>query len=184
MKIIPGIIIILTIIIIILIHRIRIKKLKYKWPIIILRIGLPNVSLGFFGPIFLCYSTLLDCQDGHTYISTELKCRKGSWYVWHLPFVLIAIVFHFFIALITNTLYYKSIFDFSKSDVLKKTNSIPDISLVFTKSIIIILFILEQQDENGHWAFILLLMIVTGFNAYLQLYYKNRVNIMLMLLFL
>ena len=154
MKIIPGIIIILTIIIIILIHRIRIKKLKYKWPIIILRIGLPNVSLGFFGPIFLCYSTLLDCQDGHTYISTELKCRKGSWYVWHLPFVLIAIVFHFFIALITNTLYYKSIFDFSKSDVLKKTNSIPDISLVFIKSIIIILFILEQQDENGNGIFI------------------------------
>ena len=96
------------------------KKLKYKWPIIILRIGLPNVSLGFFGPIFLCLSTLFDCQDGHTYISTELKCRQGNWYIIHLPLVIIAMVFHFIIALITNLLYYKSIFDFSKSDVLKK----------------------------------------------------------------
>ena len=79
MKAFPSIIFILTIIIIVLIYLIRMKKLKYKWPIIILRIGLPNVSLGLFGPIFLCYSTLLDCQDGHTYISNELQQKNHKY---------------------------------------------------------------------------------------------------------
>ena len=89
---------------------------------------------------------------------------------------------HFILTLITNTLYYKSLFIESKSDILKKINSILDINLLCTKIIIILLFILDKQEESEHWALLFLLMILTGFNAYINIYYKNRLNLLLMLL--
>ena len=182
MKIIPILIFILVIFIVILLYQIKNNKFNFMWPIIFLRICLPIVSNGFFGQIFLFLTTLFDCQNGHTYISEELKCRTGDWFVSHSPIVAIAMVLHFILALITNTLYYKSLFIRSKSDVLKKTNSIPDISLLCTKFIIILLFVLDKQEESEHWVIVILLMILTGFNAYINLYYKNRLNLLLMLL--
>ena len=182
MKFIPCIFFILTIIIIILVYQIKKKIMVFKWLIIILRIILPIISFVFFGPILVFFSTFFDCQDGHAYVSVELKCRTGNLYYLHLPFVVIAIFFHFIIALITNTLYYKSIFHMSRSDALKKTNSIPDIFLFFTKAIIIILFILEQGEEKDNWCYLFILILVTGFNAYVQIYYKNRLNIALLIL--
>ena len=182
MKFIPCIFFILTTIITILVYQIKKKIMVFKWLIIILRIILPIISFVFFGPILVFFSTFFDCQDGHAYVSVELKCRTGNLYYLHLPFVVIAIFFHFIIALITNTLYYKSIFRMSRSDALKKTNSIPDIFLFFTKAIIIILFILEQGEEKDHWCYLFILILVTGFNAYVQIYYKNRLNIALLIL--
>ena len=182
MKIIPILIFILVIFIVILLYQIKNNKFNFMWPIIFLRICLPIVSNGFFGQIFLFLTTLFDCQNGHTYISEELKCITGDWFVSHSPIVAIAMVLHFILALITNTLYYKSLFIRSKSDVLKKTNSIPDISLLCTKFIIILLFVLDKQEESEHWVIVILLMILTGFNAYINLYYKNRLNLLLMLL--
>ena len=89
---------------------------------------------------------------------------------------------HFILALITNTLYYRSLFIRSQSDVLKKTNSIPDICLLCTKVIIIFIFVFDKGEESEHWALLFLLMVLTGFNAYINIYYKNRLNLLLMLL--
>ena len=182
MKIILFIIYLLVIFIAILLYQIKKNKSKFMWAIIILRICLPIVSIGFFGQIFLFLCTLFDCQNGHSYISEELKCRTGDWFIYHLPFVVVAMPLHFILALITNTLYYRSLFIRSQSDVLKKTNSIPDICLLCTKVIIILLFTLDKQEESEHWAIIFLLMILTGFNSYTIIYYKNRLNMLLMLL--
>ena len=160
------------------------NKLKFMWPIIIiLRFCLPIISIGFFGQIFLFLTTLFDCQNGHSYISEELKCRTGDWFIYHSPFIAIAMCLHLILALLTNTLYYKSLFILSKSDILQKTNSIPDISLLFTKLLIILLFVLDKQEESEHWAILFFLMILTGFNAYINIHYKNRLNLILMLLF-
>ena len=182
MKIIPFLIYLSTIIIIYFIYRIKKKMLTINWPIMILRIYLPICSIGLFGQIFLFLMTLFDCQDGHSYISTELACRTGDWFIYHSPFVIIALIFHILLALLTNSLYYKSLFILSKSDVLVKTNSIPDIIFLFTKIIIIVLFVLDKQDEKEHWAILFILLLITGFNAYINLYFKNRLNIKLMLL--
>ena len=182
MKIILFMIYLLVIFIIILLYQIKKNKLKFIWPIIILRICLPIVSIGFFGQIFLFLCTLFDCQNGHSYISEELKCRTGDWFIYHLPFVVVAMPLHFILALITNTLYYRSLFIRSQSDVLKKTNSIPDICLLCTKVIIIFIFVFDKGEESEHWALLFLLMVLTGFNAYINIYYKNRLNLLLMLL--
>ena len=182
MKIIPLLIFLLVIIFIIFIYQIRKNKLTFMWAIIILRICLPIFSIGFFGPIFLFLTTLFDCQNGKSYISKELECRTGDWFIYHSPFVAVAMPLHLILALITNTLYYKSLFIKGKSDVLKKTNSIPDICLLCTKVIIIFIFVFDKGEESEHWALLFLLMVLTGFNAYINIYYKNRLNLLLMLL--
>ena len=182
MKIIPFLIYLSTIIIIYLIYRIKKKKLTINWPLLILRVCLPIFSIGLFGQIFLFLMTLFDCQDGHSYVSSELVCRTGDWFIYHSPFVIIAMIFHILLALLTNSLYYKSLFILSKSDVLVKTNSLSDTIFLLTKIIINVLFIYDKQNEKEHWAILFILLVVTGFNAYINLYFNNRLNIKLMLL--
>ena len=99
----------------------------------ILRICLPIISVGLFGQIFFFLTTLFICENGNSYISKELECRNGDWYEYYSPFIIIAMIFHIFIALLTNTLYYKTAFIVCKSDILRKINSIPDIFLLLVK---------------------------------------------------
>ena len=109
------------------------------WPIKILRYLLPIFCIAFFGQIFFVLLTIFECQNGKSYISSKLACREGSIYLYFMPNNIISIVLFFLLSLITNTLYYNSIFIKSKSDALQKTNPVPDITLFFTKSIIILL---------------------------------------------
>ena len=156
------------------------NKLKIIWPIIILRCFLPILCFGFFGQIVLFLFTLFDCQNGKSYVSSRMSCRTGYAYLFIKPFNIVSILLLFPLSLITNTLYYKTLFVQSKSDALKKTNSIPDIILLFTKTIIILLFIYDKQKESEHWAILFILMIVTGLNAYSNIFFKSRLNISLM----
>ena len=114
MIIIPAIILLLTILIIYLCIMIKKDRLNIMWPISILRFCLPIISISLFGQIFVFFMTLFDCQDGHSYVSPKLPCKSANVLLYFSPFI-------------TNALYYKSLFLLSKSDVLKKTNSIPDI---------------------------------------------------------
>ena len=182
MIIIPIIILILTILIIYLCIAIKKERLNRMWPISILRFFLPICSTGFFGQILIFLVALFDCDDGHSYISSKLPCRSGKVYLYFSPFIIISIALLFFIAFITNNLYYKSLFLISESDVLKKTNSIPDIIFLFTKIITIILFINDSKTESEHWTILIILLIVSGFNAYTNIFFKNRLNQTLMLL--
>ena len=181
MKIIICVIYLLTILIIISIYLIKKNKLKMKLPIILLRILLPNVCMGFFGQIFLLLSTLFHCENGHSYISEELKCRTGSWFIYHSPFAAVAMFLHCIIAFITITLYYNS-FYISKTNVIQRTNTKADICFLFTKIIINLLFALDKKKESEHWVILFILIIVTGYNAYTQLFFKNRLNVELMIL--
>ena len=127
MIIIPAIILLLTILIIYLCIMIKKDRLNIMWPISILRFCLPIISISLFGQIFVFFMTLFDCQDGHSYVSPKLPCKSGNVLLYFYPFIIIIMILLFIIAFITNALYYKSLFLISKSDVLKKTNSIPDI---------------------------------------------------------
>ena len=181
MKLIPIIIFLITILMLYSFFNIH-KNKKVIWPISILRILLPLFCVGFYGQIFVFFSTLFDCQNGKMYVSTKLNCRTGNNFLFHSVFVFIAMFFLFIISLITNSLYYKSLFNPCKSDVLKKTNSLPDVSLLLTKTIIILLFVLDKGTESEHWAFLFVLMLISGINAYINLLFKNRLNALLMLL--
>ena len=146
------------------------------WPIYILRYSLPLFCFGFFGQIFLMFTTIFYCRKSESSTSPYLKCRPGHWFNNIKPIAGIAMFLHFFIAFITNSLYYKPIFMKSNCDLLKKSNSLPDIIFLFTKMIIITIFILDKGEESEHWAIVSFLVFITGINAYCTVFYKNRQN--------
>ena len=155
---------------------IRNKKNKILWPIKILKYCLPIFSFGFYGQIYLLFTTIFYCRKTESKTSPYLKCRPGHWFNKTKIFGGIAMVLHFLIAYITNTLYYRPVYIPSESDLLKKTNSIPDVIFLFTKIIIISIFIMDKGVESEHWAILSFLVFVTGINAYFTLFYKNRKN--------
>jgi len=157
-------------------YKIKRKKRIILWPIKILKYTLPLFSFGFHGQIFLMFTTIFYCRKKESSTSPYLKCRPEHWFSKIKPIGGIAMFLHFLIAFITNTLYYKPIFIHCKSDLLKKSNSLPDVLLLFDKMIIITIFILDKGVENEHWAILSFLTFVTGLNAYFTLYYKNRQN--------
>ena len=143
------------------------NKLRMTWAIEIIRFFLPIISMGFFGQIFLFLTTTFDHQNGYSL---------------YYPLSIIAMILHIIISFITNSLYYKSIFIISNSDVLKKTNCFADLSLFMMKIFIIILIIIDKQKNTSRWEILLLLVVITGFNAYINLNYQNKLNVILLLL--
>ena len=95
------------------------------------------------------------------------------------PFVILAIILYILIALLTNLLYYKPIFIQSLNDTLQKSSPLPDISLLFTKIAIILLFILDHEEEKEHWPILFFLISFTGMNLYINIKYNHRPNIIL-----
>ena len=166
----------LSILLIIMSYRIKNKQLNILWPISILKFCLPFFSVCFFGQSFLLLTTIFDCQSGFAYVSKQLICRTGLWFQIDAPLALLAMILHAILAIITNTLYYKSTFVKFGSDVLKKTNSYPDIVLLFTKIFVIVLFILDDGKEEEHWALLFFLILVTGLNTFCNFFYQSRQN--------
>ena len=175
-NIIIALIYILAILLIVMSCRIKKKKLNILWPLSILKFCLPFFSVCFFGQCFLLLTTIFDCQHGFAYVSKKLVCRTGNWFRVDAPLAGIGMALHTILALITNTLYYKSTFVRHGSDVLKKTNCIPDVVLLFTKIFVIILFILDDGNEDEHWAVLFFLILITGVNVFCNYYYQNRQN--------
>ena len=126
------------------------------------------------------FTTIFYCRKSESDTSPYLKCRPDHWFNKIKPLGGIAMFLHFLISLITNTLYYKPIFIICNSDLLKKSNSLPDIILLFTKMIIITIFIFDKGKEYEHWAILSFLVFVTGTNAYFTIFYKNRQNPLLL----
>jgi len=92
------------------------------------------------------------------------------------PFVLISIILYVIIAFLTNLLYFKSIFLKTYNDVLQKSSPLPDISLLFTKISVILLFVLDNEEEREHWAILFFLISFTGINLYINIKYSHRLN--------
>ena len=175
-----GIIIIInyliTIIIFIMAFRIKNNKLNILWPLYLLRFCLPFLSFTFFSQSFLLLSTIFDCKEGFSYVSTTLKCRTGTWFTVFGPLSGSTLFLQSCNAIITNSLYFKPIFYNRDSDLLKKTNTFPDFIFIMTKICVNILFIFDKGQEKEHWIILIFLILFTGTNAYYYLYYKNRSN--------
>ena len=153
-----------------MLYVIKMKKLNIIWPISILKYFLPIMCIGFFGHNFLFFLILFDCDKDKSYISSKLECRNGTLYRYFSTLDIIAIIFHLLISILTNILYYRSIFDRTRTDIIKKFDSTPDISLFFTKIIIIIIILLIKPEGGGIGISLalLLIMLVTGLNAYIN----------------
>ena len=166
-------------IIIFLLNRIIRRKTLYKWPVKYLQYTLPIISFGFYGQIFLLFTTAFYCKNTESPTSPYLKCRD-TWFNKYKPFAFLAVLIHFLISYLTNTLYYQPTFIKCKTDLLQKTNSFPDVFFLFVKIIIILIFILDKGTEDEHWTIIGFLIIITGINSYCTLFYQNRKNIILL----
>ena len=171
-----------VIIIIIMSVRIRKKKLNILWPIYILKFFLPFLSFTVFGQCFILLFSVFDCDGEYSYISTSLKCHSGVWFSILAPINVIILFFHCFIALITTSLYFKSIFINSNSDILKKTDSLPDNVFLITKIALNLLFLLDKNNENNQWIILFCCILFSSNNGYYTLYYQNRVNNILKIL--
>ena len=164
-----------------MLYRIIRQKKKLKWPIKILQYILPFLSFGLYGQIFLLFTTAFYCRQDESNTSPYLKCRN-NWFDNLKPITALAMILHFIIALITNTLYYQPAFIKCKTDLLQKSNSFPDVIFLFVKIIVITIFILDKGNEDEHWAILFFLILVTGINAYFTIFYRNRNNKILMYL--
>ena len=167
--------------IIIMSFRLKFKKLNILWSISILRLFLPFISYFFFGQIFLLIITVFDCYEGNNKICPSLECKSGTWFDILALFSIISIFLESLIAIITNILYFKPFF-IKGSDVLKKTNTIPDISFTLTKIGLNLIFFLVGENEEDQWITLFFAILFTGTNAYFNLKYQNRANKILLLL--
>ena len=161
--------------IVLMLFRIIRQKKTIKWPIKILQYILPFFSFGLYGQIYLLFTTVYYCRKKESNTSPYLKCRD-DWFKNFKPFATLAMILHFLIAFITNTLYYQPSFIKCKTNLLQKSNSLPDVIFLFVKILIITIFILDKGEENEHWAILCYLIVITGVNAYFTLFYQNRKN--------
>ena len=90
-------------IIVVLLIKIILQKRLYPWAIRYLQYMLPILSFGFYGQIFLLFTTVFYCRKTESPTSPYLQCRD-SWFNSLKPIAILAMILHFFIALTTNTL--------------------------------------------------------------------------------
>ena len=171
-----AIFIFLLIALLIMAYRIKFKLLNILWPITILKFCLPFFSFTIFGQCFSILTTIFQCNENNSYISSSLECRSGVWFSILAPLTIIALFFQFFIALITINLYLRPIFINNISDILKKTDSFSDNIYLFTKIGLNLLFMIDKNNEDSHLVILFFAIIFTSINAFYSLYYQNRVN--------
>ena len=125
-------------------YKLKSHKMKILWNLflIILRIFLPFISYFFFGQIFSFLTSVFYCRKEESYESPYLQCLEGLWIYSLFPAAIIALIFQLIIGFITNSLYYRPIFNNNISDIIKKTNSFPDIIFMLTK------FYGVKQEKN------------------------------------
>ena len=181
-----NLILLLAIAMIIMSYRIKRKKLNILWPIKLFKFLLPFFSYVFFSQSYLLFISAIICVDNGrfkgSFINPYIKCHSIFIFKLLIPFAVQGIVLQVFIGIITNILYFKPVFIKTGSDLLKKSNSYPDIVFIISKIGLNILFVLDMKTEKEQWILLFLVIIFTGINAYYNLYYQNRVNKILNLL--
>ena len=158
--------------------KLKSKKNNIIWPIYILKYSLPICFNTFFGQTFLLIISIFDCRNGKTNYNINFSFKKDSWYYVLLLFSIIALIIQIFLSLITVSMYYKPdyIVNNKIDSVLSKRNSLSDLSFLICKIVIILIFIFDKHIESDHWGIIIFLSLLTGLNAYCNLFIKNYSN--------
>ena len=95
-----------SIIMIVMAFRIKHKKNNLSCFISILKIILPLFSFGFYGQIFLLFTTIFYCKKQESTVSPYLLCRPGHWFNSIKPIGGIAMFLHFVIAFIKSCIRF------------------------------------------------------------------------------
>jgi hypothetical protein len=171
------ILILFTIFIIIVILSFRLKQKKNKifiWLINILKYCLPIFFITFFGQTFFLLLSTFKCVNGNSYYDASIPCRKGYWFYIFAPLSILALIIQVFISFSIVTMYYKPYYIVNNNySALKKRNSISDNVFLLTKIVMYVLFIFDKQIEKEHWGIIISITILTGINAYCNLFLQD-----------
>ena len=152
-------------------------KYKILWPISILRYSLPVICKTFCGQILVLLLSTFKCiHSNNLYYAAEASCDIGGWYYITLVIGCISIILQLFLSYITISLYYHADFICESSDVLKKNNPIPDLIFFVNKIVIIITFMFDEGKTGEHWPILFAMVILTGFNAYANIFWQNYGN--------
>ena len=172
------VVILLVIFILFLLMCFKLKggKLEILWPIYILKYCLPIICYTFFGQLFLLLISVFECKDGKMYYDENIACKSGKWFYYSAPISIIAMIIQIILSYLTISTYYEADFVVEGNDLLKKRSSKPDIIFLLCKIIIIIIFVFDKQKEYEHWGILFTLCLITGFNAYCNLYLQNYDN--------
>ena len=152
-------------------------KYKILWPISILRYSLPVICKTFCGQILVLLLSTFKCiHSNNLYYAAEASCDIGGWYYITLVIGCISIILQLFLSYITISLYYHADFICESSDVLKKNNPIPDLIFFVNKIVIIITFMFDEGKTGEHWPILFAMVVLTGFNAYANIFWQNYGN--------
>ena len=160
--------------------KVKYKVFYNKTFLRILSFIIPSLSTSFFGQIFNALLSGNRCQNNYSYYNFEQKCKKGLLYFFEDIISIIAIIFLCSISLLVVSIYYIPIF-VEGNNIIKKISSIPEQIFFACKIIIILLFYIEdylkEKNQNINiYLMIVILVILSGINAYFSLIYKNSQN--------
>ena len=152
----------------------------------ILKVFIPSFSISFFGQIFNGLLSATKCENNFSFYDSNQICGKGFLFLIQEILSIIAIVFLLLITLLVSSIFYIPIIFKGKKE-LRKISSIPEQILFLNKVVIIILFYIEDylnetKKSINQWFIILILVLLTGINAYCSFFYKNSKNRNLLLI--
>jgi hypothetical protein len=107
-----------------------------------------------------------------------MDCRSGTWYYYGYPITIIAIIIQVILAYLTVSMHYRPDFYVGGDNLLEKRCSFPDVIFLFSKILILVIFIFDTQSESEHWPMLSVISFITGLNAYGTLflqYYENKI---------
>jgi hypothetical protein len=160
----------------------RLKSNNYKilWPINILKYSLPIFFITFFGQTFLLIVSIFNCQNGIRYYNSNLSCKDDVVFYSLAPFAIIALIVQIILSFITVSMYYQQDYiNKNINGVLTKRNSFSEIVFLVCKIIMILIFNFDNEVQSHHFAIILIILIITGFNAYCNYFTQDYSNIII-----
>ena len=171
--------ILIIILVIFLFMTFRLKSNNYRvlWPIYILKYSLPIFFISFFGQTFLLMLTLFTCTNGKSYYNSNISCKQDIYFYSVVPITIIGIIIQIILSLITVSMYYQQDFiNKNINGVLTKKNSFSDVVFLICKMIIILIFNFGNNAPSHNLGIIIVISIVTGFNAYCNYYTQDYSN--------
>ena len=168
------IIIISLILLIITVIKIKNSNLNSLVLIYILQFTIPFISSSFFGQIIFALLTAFYCEEetNNSFFNSNYKCLGGLWFYIQSPLCIIAIIILFFIAYLTNLIFYNPMCLRAKN---KKIHSLTDVIFLFTKIMMNIIFLFARNSEDKY-PLLIVSILFTGINLYCLLIYQGHSN--------
>ena len=118
--------------------------------------------------IFICNS-----ENNTSIIDNSLKCHSGGLFYFDSVLAVIVLILLLSFSYITILIFYIPNFILEEEELLKKSNSIPDLILFINKIAFVILFDFIKINESSQWLFLFFLFILTFANTWSTFYYNH-----------